>query len=114
MSILIKGIEKPKTCYECIFSRFYTSKEQTGNYCNLLHRVVYEYQLQIVADTPPNDCPLVEVKEPHGRLIDADKILDKMKSMMVQGEAFTTAVKYVEMIVDAAPTVIEAENGEDN
>ena len=53
-SVLIRGMEMPERCGQCFL--------RVGN-CK--QRIYMEHR--------PKDCPLVEVKEPHGRLIDADK-----------------------------------------
>ena len=47
----------------------------------------------------PDWCPLIEVHTPHGRLIDADAIQD------YNVETFGQSL----LIIDTAPTVIEAE-----
>ena len=63
MSILIKGMEMPHNCEECGL----TSHRPEGlGLCHILHK-------QCNYDTRPKDCPLVEVPEPHGRLIDESK-----------------------------------------
>ena len=55
MSVLVKGIEMPRNCYECkVWFECFDEKPPF----NMIKSV----------------CPLVEVKEPHGRLIDADKL----------------------------------------
>jgi len=59
MSILIKGMEMPKNCGGC-FLRF--------GQCSR----------RIYMENRPSDCPLNEVPEPHGRLIDADKLMKRM------------------------------------
>lgn len=70
MSVLIKGMKMPKNCIECPFSdheawclipgdpkmRYYCPKEEISEHC-----------------------PLVEVPEPHGRLIDADALADDLE-----------------------------------
>ena len=48
-----------------------------------------------------SDCPLVEVPTPHGRLIDADELLLRSVS--------GTEIYHI----SAAPTIIEAEEGEE-
>ena len=61
MSILIKGMEMPKSCSVC---RLF------GEYgCPFIGAVGYA----LTRGERNEDCPLVEVP-PHGRLIDADKI----------------------------------------
>ena len=50
------------------------------------------------------DCPLAEISTPHGRLIDADELVRIWKGAMISGD--------IKPIVDARPTVIEAEGSE--
>lgn len=52
MGVYIKGVEKPKSCGECFIGRRFMCE----------HVETFE------------DCPMVEVPEPHGRLIDADRL----------------------------------------
>ena len=54
----------------------------------------------------PNDCPLVEVPEPHGRLIDADKL---MKRMWNETDCM---ISVPATFVRDAPTVIPASEAE--
>ena len=78
MSILIKGMEMPKSCNKCNFCR--------------------DWGLCLVSEkwTPKEgkapDCPLIPVQE-HGRLIDADALLDRFeresKSANEHGRDFT-------------------------
>ena len=65
MSILIKGMEMPKKCGECLLAKLSPTGESL--ICNyMLSRVSWEER--------PFDCPLVPVP-PHGRLIEeADAI----------------------------------------
>ena len=79
MSVLIKGMEMPKQCGGC----------PLRGVCK--QRIYIEYR--------PKDCPLIEVPTPHGRLIDADAIQD------YNVETFGQRL----LIIDTAPTVIEAE-----
>lgn len=73
MSILIRGMKMPKACDDCIVP---LSK------CDFLQKRA-------------DDCPLIEIPTPHGRLIDEDNI----KIIAVQGRGIE---------VDA-PTILEAE-----
>lgn len=92
MSVLILGIEMPKSCRECPF--LYMTSICDGS----------------------KDCPLVHVP-PHGRLIDADALRAKMYH-----EAFETDTpmqkwdsgcwiryKMFEKMEEYAPTIIPAE-----
>ena len=53
MAVLIKGMEMPKSCKEC---KFWS-----------ITSCIASYQGE-------KSCPLIEVPEPHGRLIDADAL----------------------------------------
>ena len=81
MSILIKGMAMPKNCMECPI---------------------------VVCLKTKDDCPLISV-HPHGRLIDADAILnDKGMGTQIAG----WGKMYHETVIEYAPTIIEAEEGE--
>lgn len=100
MSILIKGKKMPKRCLDCpCFDYEYA-----------------ECQVNVVA-TRENGCPLVEVPTPHGRLIDADKLVDAIASLIPMPTdvgpyelGFCDGIGRVQIeLEDSAPTVIEAE-----
>ena len=81
MSVIVKGMEMPERCGQCILR------------CDCKQRIYMEQR--------PKGCPLVEIP-PHGRLIDADKLVRD-----------TIYNKYItETILSNAPTVIEAEGSE--
>lgn len=95
MSILIKGMDMPKSCFYCQFQHKNTTE------CLITHEY-YNWGLT----TPPSDCPLIELP-PHGRLIDADMLTTVTE--MVNGKWKT----YLEVFeITDAPTIIESE-GED-
>ena len=82
MSVIVKGMEMPERCGQCFL--------RVGN-C----------EQRIYMEQRPKGCPLVEIP-PHGRLIDADKLVRD-----------TIYNKYItETILSNAPTVIEAEGSE--
>ena len=89
MGIYIKGMGMPKNCYICddIF---------------LLSTIRCECP-NFAINERPSDCPLIEVSEPHGRLIDADMAYQET---MKYGEHFR---KSVLKTIDNLPTVIESE-----
>lgn len=95
MSILIRGAKMPKNCNECAL-------DDVGDKvcCDKWRDFVYR------AVDKPMDCPLVEVSTPHGRLIDADKVIDDIeRSRAFHGDALLI----LRDILNDAPTVIEAE-----
>lgn len=108
MGVYIKGMDKPKRCNICPLCRYYY---ENGNvWCNalnvILESIPYEMRLlDSVLDSiePHKDCPLVEVKTPHGRLVDTTTAY---QDTMQYGEHFR---KSVLRIINDFPTVIEAE-----
>lgn len=83
MGIYIKGMEMPMSCIDCPLYR-YTA---TSHYC-----CVAAIRGQKATERH-KDCPLVEIKTPHGRLIDAedmsvnryDNNVDEVKTI-IEGE----------------------------
>ena len=116
-SILVRGMEMPKCCYDCPFIR----ASVVGDfYCVAGNGI--EEDLKKLYERRMSDCPLVEVKEPHGRLGD----LDKLKYEIVVGNQKylglnepcledVTPIENVDDCIDAiafAPTIVEAEGSE--
>ena len=114
MSILIKGIDMPKNCDECWkkyhgFGMVEHDEEWGTFYCKLAKGFCSD---------PRTKCPLIPVP-PHGRLIDADALVDKhfgkeflKKVMTADKDDLGTALVNVPLIINNAPTIIEAEEGE--
>ena len=93
MSVLIKGLDMPKSCNDCLFTQ--------NSICQLVGRSWNWGMME-----RRSDCPLVEVPTPHGRLIDEDCFnLNKIYCIGDEEEAFTDLQK----AITDAPTVIEAE-----
>ena len=71
MSVLIKGVKMPKACYECPCQYDLIS-------CQALDfESICEEGFDCTIQRLPN-CPLVEVKTPHGRLIDINTLVSAM------------------------------------
>lgn len=96
MGVYIKGKRKPDTCYDCDFvdgsDDCFFGLGYTGDMCDC----VYE------------DCPLIEIKTPHGRIIAENEIT------VVYGQALEThfngyTSRAYNLSYTDAPTVIEAE-----
>ena len=108
MSILIKGMEMPKCCDNCWalddygdYPRCRITEEQRG----------YNFPIR---EKRMDFCPLVEIP-PHGRLIDADELFDKIPPGDIEHDekiSRTGAIADVCIWVLTAPTIIEAEEGE--
>ena len=105
MDILIKGMDMPCMC--CLCPCHDWDMETNRYYCQALKdepRIIDE-------NTRRNDCPLVEVPTPHGRLIDADKVLSEIREIVkadTERGKITFAVDIFRPI-NNAPTVIDAE-----
>lgn len=89
MSILIKGMDMPISCENCVFA------DGTGSFyphtCSLNH-------IQLDEDFARMDCPLIEIPTPHGRLIDWDAFNNKLDIQYAEGRGKTLA-----------PTILEEE-----
>lgn len=98
MSVLIKGMEMPKRCFDCPFmiSRdnddcILQSDEANAKFNSW--------------DDMKASCPLVEIPTPHGRLVDADKLFEEINIADEYGADMSDILRFV---IDA-PTVIKAE-----
>ncbi len=96
MSLIIKGSIMPLMCGDC------PCYDGSDYACNATGRGVIEYRY----DGRPDNCPIVEIPTPHGRLIDADRFLDWLKEFHPNDVVIMSGVKN-------ARTVIEAEVSEE-
>ena len=95
MGVYIKGMEMPANCTLCA-----CGNDET-RYC----KAANEYIPMI---GKPRFCPLVEVAEPHGRLIDADALVN---TVVFHTNIPADTKEFIEDLIGIAPTVIEAEEG---
>ena len=102
MSVLIKSMKMPGRCYGCKFAdSFHGLCIACGNH------IAADWQTQKSQQHRPKWCPLVEVKEPHGRLIDADEAKEKLcSSLTIFGEIPHNDAMWD---IDNTPTIIDAE-----
>ena len=91
MSVLIKDIQMPKNCAECPVAL-------SGKYC----RINQTYTTYIKLPIRPDHCPLTELPEHHGDLIDRN---DLIKESLADGAYGYVSTKE---IYDAL-TIVEAE-----
>ena len=94
MAILIEGMEMPTRCAECRLSTVHSFKDRP--LCDVL--VEYMSYGEWEAKRLDN-CPLIEVPEPHGRLIDADALCASHKEVCSRSMKFN---------LDLAPTIVPA------
>ena len=97
MSVIVKNMEMPNSCIACRFGKETNYLGDFEEKCLVNGKCGYVSVKKPRLDT----CPLTEIKEPHGRLIDADELVK-----IWTGAKFYGSIK---PIVDARPTVIEAE-----
>jgi len=97
MSILIKGMEMPKNCWDCPLIN--TNPCACKGYSTALEHVTDRHA----------DCPLVPVP-PHGRLIDADALREDWLENGENEYVYDTNA-FLDSL-DSAPTIIPAEEGE--
>ena len=93
MSVLIKGMKMPEDCFSCPL------KEE--GFCNITNA----YAAQIYKRN--SDCPLVELPEHHGRLIDEQEIRNGMNRVLTQPQRPTWDDTYE--AIEEMNATIEAE-----
>lgn len=103
-SLLIKDMDMPKSCMECICLES-IDDEIYGiqHFCGSLgiDAIAKEYSRH-------KNCNLVEISAPHGRLIDADRLIAVIKS--AAGTADTSVpLSAVISSISNAPIIIEEE-----
>jgi len=110
MSILIKGLIMPHCCDVCTFSDWSNLHQTTSCKLHDYNPCFTDYSREYT-DKRAEFCPLVEIPEPHGRLIDGDALQCKVDDI---GLGYYEVLGVTEDTIDSAPTVIEAEGSEDD
>ena len=114
MSFLVKGMEMPHSCGDCVLCR---PKGPYPCYCYIKQFPIKPSE----TDLRDGLCPLAEVPTPHGRLKDADVLIEQIREEGInQAESYANRNHPVVRaygdcygkVVDA-PTIIEAEGGND-
>lgn len=146
MGVYIKGMKMPKECGECRWFHFHGETCTSPKYyldarCELVksgqdwygkdsrggwvgksishlpgYGDYYTDEHCVEIGTRANNCPLVEMPEPHGRLIDADALMNIFADRIVKVSerygiysAVAGAASGAMKLLDAQPTVIEEE-----
>ena len=108
--IYIPGVEMPETCCHCAFMYFdpdatNSNNGKQGSYlCSFTQAEIWNTQRD-------PDCPLIPVPD-HGRLIDADDMLNKYYNGSEDGKHINYAGVITPMMVGNLPTIIPGEEGE--
>lgn len=104
MSILIKGMDMPRYCDEC--KMLYDCAS-----CMVLEKTI---DWETSHERRRDDCPLVEVKAPHGRLGDLDALESEGADLCCDNGYYgSTEWGFSYEMIENAPTIIEAEGKED-
>lgn len=122
MSVLIRGMEMPKSCKSCDLLQNYDGDMfcPFNNYLNF-------GDIKNVPDYVLDACPLVELPLKHGRLVDCDKLIEKEEKEYLEQDkelpptgierlalALVHSIILSELNKENAPTIIEAEGVENN
>ena len=110
MSVLIRGMEIPKSCANCEWSKLSKMDLGMSCFCTLAKKIG---SLEIAKNNRLDFCPLIPVP-PHGRLIDADNIgLTNFEIILCQkGNPYKNALEMLLKKIENAPTIIQTEKGE--
>ena len=102
MSVLIKGMEMPESCFHCpLRNNICYEKEKVIR--DSMGRRLTVYELEKIFRVL-EDCPLVEIPSKHGDLIDRDELLE----LLVKDNDYATRLCF-EGDIKEMPTIIEAE-----
>lgn len=105
--ILIKGMEMPKNCKECMFADFDDVDFDYVLYCTANEK----YADLDMYDHPMGwNCPLIEIPTPHGNLKDESDIISLIEVMFCKDK---DGMEHAIQCVKDASTVIEAEGSEE-
>lgn len=110
MSVIIKGVDMPKACLWCVFHDDYADYPMcmaTGT------SVGYTFP---TGEKRMDNCPLIEIPTPHGRLIDADEFREVIEALPNCPNGFSDTYDKACIIglMDEQPTIIEAEVEKDD
>ena len=105
MSILIKGMEMPQNCQNCMDANLNIAISLFGAMCPFCEKI-FVADINIRKQRHP-DCPLIELP-PHGRLGDLDKLMTEFMDSDLDHLQRDDWREVVQIVADA-PTVIEAE-----
>ena len=108
MGIYVKDMITPKDCRECPFQVYHSGTGRT--WCYPADKLLAKDYMPIPFDGIPVWCPLVEIPTPHGRLIDADYLMEHLYTCETNGRPLHIMELDERLAcIDEVPTVIEAE-----
>jgi len=107
MSLLIKGMNMPKSCSDCAMRYMAIGYDWE---CVFTNDDVRDYDKKRLSN-----CPLTEITSPHGRLVDADALLSRLNGIKYAANVEDWISRKpifadgLEEEIISAPTIIEAE-----
>lgn len=110
MSVIVKGMRLPETCDDCEFHVYHSNRE----YVCVATPLFYPMNLANSKGIRKDWCPLVELPEKHGRLKDADVLIEELKGCHLPGAPYVDAGISIAIgkVCDVS-TIIEAEGDEE-
>lgn len=102
--ILIPNMELPKICAECRFA-IDAYGSLTDCRCAVLGCGIYKFMARGTKLERHESCPLVELPDIHGRLIDADFIVSCLAEIK---DTYPRTYEIIKGILDRTPTILEA------
>lgn len=107
MSLLIKGMEMPKGCDQCrCCVPDDVNSDSASYYCALNNYIAWNTEHDISTDIEIG-CPLVEIPTPHGRPIDADRLIAVLKSTTAVSQSNYDLFNHIIGLIEHQPTIIE-------
>lgn len=103
MSILIKGMEIPTSCFQCEFR----TKIDPNNLMCIISQKTFEDRFYHI-EHRDESCPLVPVPE-HGRLIDADAMQEEWYRLNFDRKISDGTLAYWNYQLSKMPTIIPAD-----
>lgn len=101
--VLVKGMRMPKNCSCCDMCCL--SDDKQNFFCTRQIGKLFHWTL---ADQRQEGCPLVELPENHGRIVDLDRVLGWLVNEKRVFSMKTSAI--VVKALKSAPTILEASN----
>lgn len=118
MSIIVYGVNKPSRCRNCPFCIATDPDSDDSPYECVINQYLHWATWTDVPDFISEGCKIGEIPTPHGRLIDADKLMKVIEENdytlcsrlnTLDRGMFTIGIKQA---IDESPTIIEAEQGD--
>lgn len=97
--LIFRGVKNPANCSECFFWSICPCLADFDDYSAILDSV---HDGKLVRH---EECPFVPLPEGHGRLIDADRL----GVVLSKNFGWTAGANVMQQLIDAAPTIIEAD-----